>query len=416
MKITNGNFMAMYSQNKYMDARLLIRLDDTVDGNILKNATEKTARRYPYLCMKIVRDKDDYCTEDNPLPIKILNQKEPGTLLSEETNYHIWSVCYKDDFIYVDMFHGIVDGNQAYRVLSTLLFYYMNERYGDVEPEDILTLDVPISEEETADPFEDFPVPEEVPGDAPPVRKERPFIASEDGETKKAEHYIYDLALNEEDFVRLASENETTPGNLISLLAARAMNRAVPSNRKTTLGMYFINCRPMIGAKNCYYNCVTFAEHEYSNEVKGLSFKEQCKLYRSETRRQSDKDYIIKSLGMRTLAISKFKEIPTIEGKEDAMTKLITALAPGSSYGISYIGKWRYKSLEKHIKEFWTHVIGHSDICIQIAAVNGKFFISFHQELNNEKYINAFIEELESFGISCTVVHQGKADVKPVLY
>lgn len=48
MRITIGDFTAVYCSGDYLGVRLCVRLDDTIDGQILKAATEKTAKRYPY--------------------------------------------------------------------------------------------------------------------------------------------------------------------------------------------------------------------------------------------------------------------------------------------------------------------------------------------------------------------------------
>ena len=124
MKITIGDFTAVYGSCAYLGVRLCVRLDDTIDGEILKAATEKTAKRYPYFCVRFAQNEREYYLEDNPLPVMTINKASSIRLLTEEVNYHVWAVCYKDDFIYLDIYHGLLDGTGMYMVLSTLLYEY----------------------------------------------------------------------------------------------------------------------------------------------------------------------------------------------------------------------------------------------------------------------------------------------------
>ncbi|MCR5542886.1 MAG: hypothetical protein K6F55_01960 [Eubacterium sp.] len=152
-------------------------------------------------------------------------------LLTKEVNYHVWAVCYKDDYIYFDIFHGLADGNQMYRMLSTLLYYYMSERYGDVEVQDILTLEVPISDEETDDPIEKlFADSAECSSysSKKPEEQHAAFKCVADGGSESGEHMFYDIAIPEAEFVRFASEYGATPGNMITLLMARAIASVHP--------------------------------------------------------------------------------------------------------------------------------------------------------------------------------------------
>lgn len=43
MRITTGDFTAVYNSGAYLGVRLCVRLDDKIDDAILKIATEKTA-------------------------------------------------------------------------------------------------------------------------------------------------------------------------------------------------------------------------------------------------------------------------------------------------------------------------------------------------------------------------------------
>lgn len=100
VKLTAGDLLFVYRNfglKKEYTVRIAVRLTESIDGGALKKAVENTSLRYPYLLLKLKHDEKEIYYEMNPAPIKVLNQREPVTLGSEETNYHMWAVCYQDD-------------------------------------------------------------------------------------------------------------------------------------------------------------------------------------------------------------------------------------------------------------------------------------------------------------------------------
>ena len=105
----------------------------------------------------------------------------------------------------------------------------------------------------------------------------------------------------------------------------------------------------------------------------------------------------------------------TLMYKEKAVDAIRAAGRPFSTYGVSYVGKWKYSSIEKHVKEFWTHVVGRSEISIEIAAVAGNIFISYQQGIKDESYVDAFMKQLSNFGISAKLVRKMPVDVEMIM-
>ena len=413
MRITTGDFTAVYNSGAYLGVRLCVRLDDKIDDAILKIATEKTAERYPYFCVRFARNEREYYLKDNPLPVMTINKASSTRLLTEESNYHPWAVCYDDDFIYFDVYHGLADGNHMYRMLSTLLYYYMSERYGDVEAQDILTLDVPVTDEETDDPIKKLLSEKSIEAHKP-AEQNAAFKCVEDGSAEPGEHTFYDIAISEDELVRFASENGATPGTMIMLLMARAIVNVHPECDKAPVGYYFINCRPMLGVENSSHNCISMVRIEYSKEMQKMNFKDQCRLYRENTRAESSPEVVRRSMTALAIKVNSLMQLPTIEDKEKAVDAIRNVGRAFSTYGVSYVGKWKYSSIEKHIKEFWTHVVGRSEISIEIAAVAGNFFVSYQQGIKDEVYINAFLNQLRKVGVSYRLVRKMPVDVEMI--
>ena len=220
--ITLGDILHVYgSFGLQMDytVRLCLRMADAVDGDILRDAVENTQKRYPYLSVRMRSDGQKLWYEENDAPVALLHMAERISLNASETNYHVWAVCWWEDFIYFDIYHGIADGTGMYMVLSTLLYYYCRGRYGVMDHSGVRTLDDPIEPEESADPMESLPQIDlsKLPAPAMP----EVFSLTADGGMSPGEQELWDVAIAEDAFLRFTSANDASPGTMVSLLLAR---------------------------------------------------------------------------------------------------------------------------------------------------------------------------------------------------
>ena len=78
---------------------------------------------------------------------------------------------------------------------------------------------------------------------------------------------------------------------------------------------------------------------------------------------------------------------------------------------VSYVGKANFGDSEKYITSFKTETDTPSPILIEVAAVNGKFYLDFIQNFKDERYFNAFKKELEKLNIKCEVRDPIKQDL-----
>lgn len=119
-QLTSGDVIYVYGNLADCDytVRLCVRMDESINGKILETALERTSRRYPYLCVRLLKNDSEYYYEDNTAPVCLFNTADRITLGTKEANYHVWAVCYKDDFIYLDFYHGICDGTEVTQMLS----------------------------------------------------------------------------------------------------------------------------------------------------------------------------------------------------------------------------------------------------------------------------------------------------------
>ena len=402
IRITDGDLLHVYgSQGMGGDysVRLEVQMKDVVDGETLQKAVENTSKRYPYLSLQMKKNETELYYEENPAPVVLLNTDRQITLAAEETNFHVWAVCFKDDRIFLDIYHGIADGTGMYMVFSTLLYYYCEGRYGIQDHMGIRTLEDEIRPEESADPVNLFPEmdPSKIPA---PSLPEAFSIINDGGARSDGKAYINDVKIPEAEFVRFCQEYEASPGTMLSLLMTRAIHSIHPQTERPFNSSYVYNGRPMLGAPETHHNCVGTNVFQFADKMKKMPFDLQATAYRGMTFMQSDADRVKQSMAV-TAARSRMvlKMAPTVEAKCGAFAQMLMGGIRYFTYMVSYVGKWKYASVEPYILEFWTHVPKANPFLTELAAVNGILFLSIQQGFEGNDYLNAFFDQLKEHGI-----------------
>ena len=412
-EITRGDVMHVYGsfgQKTDYTVRLCVRMKDEINAEMLSEAVKNTSKRYPYLCLQMKKDENRIYYDDNPREVILLNTDRGITLNSAESNYHVWAVCYKDDFIYLDIYHGLLDGTGMYMVLSTLLYEYCSRRYDVKDHEGVRTLEDDISPDEMIDPSDYLP---EIDLSKVPVPSYTPaFSLMTDAGFHGADLELTDIEISEADFLKYTSANDASPGTMIALLYARAIDAHFPDRDKGIMGSYIINARPMIGAPNTHHNCLNTVFLDYNDRIKNMPFDRQCTVYRGKTFVQSDSKRVA---GAMTFSANRNKSIldsaPTLAEKCDIFGKSLSGGRLFFTYMVSYVGKWKYKAVEEYISEFWTHVPSANALLTEVAAVGGKIFLSVHQRFEEDMIVTCLLDELEKNGISYKVCRRMPSDI-----
>ena len=172
-----------------------------------------------------------------------------------------------------------------------------------------------------------------------------------------------------------------------------------------------VNARPMLHAERTHYNCLDGVVFPFTDRVKAMPFEKQCTVHRGATFIQSDPDNVYgKQVGMASYFRSILQELPTLEEKKRVFGQMIGGGAGAYTYIVSYVGQWKLKALSPYIMEFWTHAPSANPLLAEIAAVNGKIFLSVHQTFREDHIIRSFLRQLEENGISCQLRQPVKPD------
>ena len=141
-------------------------------------------------------------------------------------------------------------------------------------------LDDPIDPAEYTDPMDALPdieLPEQQ-SSAPPV-----FDLIRDAGMTPCKTLAYDIIVPEKAFLRFTAASDASPGTMVSLLTAKAIDECSPERENPILGHYAMNARPAINAPNGHHNCLATIDLPYSERIKALPFQTQCTAYRGMT-------------------------------------------------------------------------------------------------------------------------------------
>ena len=104
IRITTGSMMhvhgALGTGTDYT-VRVSVRMADPVDPVILEKALRAAQQSFPVFCIRLRADEQEYYFEENPLPVVLLHQSEKSCLNCAESNYHLWTVCFDEDWIHL---------------------------------------------------------------------------------------------------------------------------------------------------------------------------------------------------------------------------------------------------------------------------------------------------------------------------
>lgn len=379
--------------------RIRIRMRDLIDPEILRRAVDTTMERYPYFCVELQKRDGRYVFAENRRPVVISDSLHGVALNSEESNYHMIAFCRQDNWIVLDVFHGMTDGTGAYEVVRTLLYYYCSGRYGiELRAEGIRLVGDAIPEEEWLDPVANrIDLPD-------PRRNEQMSDALNliacAGLEADHRHTVYSVAISESEFMRFNLDNDGSPGTMVSLLLSRAIAKLFPEAKDIIRITLCVNQRKALHAPLAHQCLVGGAFLEYKDKMRDWPLDMQATAYRGMVFAQTQEENVLMGVasikGINGLLLSKGSDQERL-GVANYINALTARVVTAT---VSYVGKANYREAERYIRDFrlWTSSIADG-MTVEISAVNGRFILDFLQTFSSPVIVNAFLRELEANGI-----------------
>ena len=270
----------LYSTSKKRpnEIRIRIRMRDLIDPDVLRRAVDTTMERYPYFCVELQKKDGRYIFAENRRPVVITHSLHGVDLNSPESNYHMIAFCWQDNWIILDVFHGMTDGTGAYEIVRTLLYYYCSGRYNvTLNDSGIRLAGDEISQEEWIDPVAgrtDLPTPPRA------ELSDALSLTASAGLDKDGRHTVYSIAISESEFMRFNLDNDGSPGTMVSLLLSRAIAKLFPAEEKTIRIALCVNQRKALHAPLAHQSLVGGVMLEYKNQIRDWPLDRQATAYR----------------------------------------------------------------------------------------------------------------------------------------
>lgn len=385
-------------KNRPYVIRIRMRMADRVDSKALRDAVDTTMKRYPYFCVKLAEEGSGFVFADNKNPVIVANSPNGIELNSEISNYHMIAFSCYDNWIVMDIFHGLTDATGAYEVVRTLLFYYCSRRYQvTLSERGIRTTKDDIAIEEWECPVMnavDIPTPRRYEM-SPPLNPN--MVANLPTETFST---VFSVIISEKEFMRFNRDNDGSPGTMVALILSRSIAELFPNAHDVIRIILCVNQRKALHAPLAHQSLVGGALLEYGENLRHLPLKQQIQAYRNMVFAQTDEDNVLAGIssvvGLTNKLLSKntTKERIALASFADEMARRTGTAC------VSYVGKANFMEAEKYVQEFHLWTYSALPITIEISAVNGKFTFDFIQHFQSPIYVEAFLKELDKHGIS----------------
>ena len=285
------------ADNEYpMTVRVMLRLKDEIDEQMLADALKAAQQRYPYLCVKlgVVRDEEGsehFVYDDNPQPWVLSKGEQPVCLFSEEANEHLLAFSWWEDCVALDFSHVLIDGDSAYRLLRTLLYEYCQRRYDNhLSREGVWLAGDTIDEAEWTDPAT-LPRPAEIHPLPLPERPKVINLTTEAVSLIAERKEVVQIRIAEEQLMQQVRACGATPATFLSLALARSIARLHPDSALSVPTVCLaVNLRKAIGTPLSHHSMVGGLFLPLGQELTGKTFSEQAKAFRKMVSEQAYPD------------------------------------------------------------------------------------------------------------------------------
>ena len=384
--------------------RLAIRMKDTVDYDILSRSVEKAIVRYPYFCVFPEREDENIVLRYNNQPVPVFRDDRTVTLGSEESRGHLISFGCKDNTIFIDCSHYLADGMGVSPLMMSLLYLYVSERYGaeELKAERIRMSDSPICDGEHIYPFPDRAINNEelriLPKEPDEVYDLDPAVFDEKG------LYAYHLHIPQNEMMAKASSSDGSPVSFLSVLLYRALHRLDHNIDKPVVAHVQHQYRAVLRTPMSHHSLVNYISVAMAPRLNKWDVEKQNTVVRGQVILKGDKDSDIASINR---LIEAFPNESSFDDKKGAMAHFAEKSVLGKTFGISYVGKMDWCGLEHYVEDLHAY-IGEKHtknmLLIEVMTVGEDFSLTFMQSGKGEKYLNAFMDEIRSLGISVNLV------------
>ncbi len=388
-------------QTKGMESEVVeIRFYKKISGSYLNQALIETIKRYPYLNTKLVELDGDFYIVKNEMGLTARRTPNLIELGSISCGYHLIDITYFKNTIYVSFHHALCDGKGIKPFVETLIYYYCKLKYKSKAKADGIRLaNSPLLVGETTEPnlgsytFDESKKPVEVSRDA--------FALPENVREEHDTDYRYEVLIDAPSFMKVCKENNATPAILTSLLLSKVIANIYPEFDKPINANIAVDIRDALDLPNTFKNCVRSMPLPFTREFLSMTLSEQAKNQRELLNTQRDRDNCRKQANM---SLSLFEKLDSLKGYEEKqkMMDFFNGMLL-NTYIISYLGQMVVNENAQYVDAIGFYNSGAVGLGVTMMSVGNKFCLNFKQSFESDKYVKAFLSELDRLEIKYSV-------------
>ncbi len=374
---------------------------EKIDGEALTYAIHQAIKRYPYYAIQVEEKDGELITVPNDRPVAVYPGPDIYPLGSKEVNYHMIALSYEENKIYFYASHVITDGSGYFPYIKTVLYYYLCKSENiELDPEGVRLAGDPFYDDELGNPF-----PEEKMAKALPLGKENKsefFRLRDGGFVKDDKATVYRMRLNKEEILDFSDDNDGSPAALISSMMAKAIWFLHPEEEKDIVSALSFNLRPGLGNGYSHRLLCSALNLHYPNKVKTWGIWRLCTVSRTQIALKSQPDNVLCYAQKLRQNMEQLLQIPTVEGKKEALGPKALEDSIRNTFSVSYVGKMGMGSLEPYIESIYNQTDGstYQTLFIEVSAVNEYFDVAFLQGFSSDIYYQEFLNQLNRYDLS----------------
>ncbi|MBQ8831023.1 MAG: hypothetical protein IJ017_05450 [Oscillospiraceae bacterium] len=394
-KIRSGQSY-LYQKNGMESEVFEITFHKKISGSMLNQALTETVKRYPYLNTKLVELDGDFYIIQNEMHLTAKRTQTLARLGHISCGYHLVDVTYFGKSVYISWHHALCDGKGIKPFVETLIYYYCKLRYrSKADSNGIRLANSPLLPDETTEPnlgsytFDESKEPVNVSRDAYQI----PENIIEEHETD----YRYDIQIPAAAFMKVCKETGATPVILTSLLVSRGIAKLYPDFDKSINANIAVDIRDALDLPNTFKNCVRSMPLPFEREFLNMTLTQQAEKQRALLTAQRDRDSLRRAANASLGLFDKLDSQPDYKAKQGMMDFFNGMLL--NTYIISYLGQMNVGDNARYIDTVGFYNSGAAGLGVNILSCGDKFCFNFKQSFESDKYVKAFLAELDELGV-----------------
>ena len=399
--------------------RLTVEMRDEVDGACLREAVNIVEQRFSYLKVSLKKDIKEFYYTENPLPWVVLHTDKAVPLNCKESNYQLLAFSWYGNTIYINCYHGQMDGGGVYNVMQSLLLYYCRARYDSaLTVPGTFLLEDEVDPEEYRDAYLDFynkyrscahkshtvPLPRQ--------RHVYPLKLQQTSHITSERRSNLKLAIPQDVLMQYCSSYDGSPVTALAAMLAEAIYRVHPDTKKDIVVGMPVNLRPAMGLKKSHCNTYRKIYFTYDERIRCKDFETIGTIFRGIVIRESDHDVLKSEIYSYCKMLKILNLIPFTAIKQLAARFEAKSMMNAETADITYVGKCDYGEMNQYIQSIYPDVDGYGiGIIVILSALDNKFFLSIDQDWDDMRYINSFLSVLSERGVTFKITSEADFNI-----